>query len=284
MCHPLRVLILVCAVLWTLPLQFAVAQDGPAVGPVDPNCRPQDVVDATWEGVCQPVPLEGLILLPALSLEQSGAPLADSTPAAGPPTQLGTVPYLTVFAKRKAATALRANTQYMTTYVQEGEFVLDVPLNTQENTVDNQVLVRAALPVQLMAPTGPENTDDAYAPVQPAQTRDCTAGCIVSAGEAVLLKPGDSATTVAGAFCLWCLVNGTPYTPSNATATPETDDSENEAGALISLVVLPFDANRRGTEPFGWSEDWEQPTVSAQEGTTTRFAWALNPGSNCRGG
>ena len=232
--------------------------------------------DTWWFGVCEPTKLTAAEI---------------TNPISGWETLEG---YNVTFVDEGAVSnPFLEQTEFMVVRVRSGEFVMDMGARqflesngatpSPNNEQATSVLLVSADPVSMYARTFMSSTEIEYdfANVYAPASGDCTVGCPVDASMAVGVNAGDLIFVPQGVTCLWCLINAATAQVPNAPAF--------ESGVLETYIVT----NDRGG--FSWAGDWaERAELETEQGTTeslevapqeqTRFAWAFNPGSSCRGG
>lgn len=228
-----------------------------------------------WFGVCEPVQLSGSAIANPISgwefLEGYAVEFIDEGAVSNP---------------------FLEDTEFMVLRVRSGEFVMDIGAKEflesngatpSPNEQAVSVLLVSADPVNtysrvLIDQTGIEyDFADVYLPV----SGDCTVGCPVDPSTAVGVNAGDLIFVPEDTPCLWCLINAAEAHVDNPPAF--------ESGVLEAYVV------NNGLGGFRWASDWRAHNPVQTDQTTTgslevapqertRFAWAYNPGSSCRGG
>jgi hypothetical protein len=179
--------------------------------------------------------------------------------------------YEVAFKERYGTNNPTLENEFMVIVVKTGTFALDLRADTAAEVVVTTQPGRlvAQLSVEGGYPT--DETDDVWYFASDLPPLSCELGCRLDPEQPVLLEAGDTAILKQGTRCLICLW------------------SQNEVGPLSGVlqvfVLLPDQAN---SGSFSWIEDWNDKNdlVSARSsGTTSRFAWAFNPGnSRCGGG
>lgn len=269
----MRRIVLILALL-TLALAPTWARS-PQVNAQPAPCSQITNPDTWWFGVCEPVKLDGSEI----------------------PNPIGGFEFLESYAvefidENAVSNPFLEQTEFMVVRVRSGEFVIDIgakefmesngatPSPNEEGTA---VLVVSADPVSTYGRTfvSPTEIEYDFASEYVPASGDCTVGCPVDPSTAVGVNAGDLIFVPDGTTCLWCLINAATAQVPNPPAF--------ESGVLETYIVT----NNRGG--FTWARDWaEHNQVHADQTTTgslevapqerTRFTWAFNPGSNCRGG
>lgn len=264
-------LVLALMVLAAAPIMSNVTGANAQPGP----CTPRSDPDKWWFGVCEPMPLDGSLIENPIQgfeiLEAYSVPFEEAGAVTNP---------------------MLDNTEFMVVRVTKGEFILDLGakdfLETGGATPTPgdqapEVLIVSPDPVDTFGRTLTDENEIDYeflTQYQPA-SGDCTVGCPVDPLVPVRANAGDLVFVPNGTFCLWCLIN--------ALDAGIPDPPEFEKGVLEVYVV----SNTSGT--FSWRFDWQNhiqafpdpvtiATLQNAPAPTTRFSWAFNPGSTCRGG
>jgi hypothetical protein len=265
---------------------FSLVPTISSVAPVsaqDSECELMETTEGPWSGVCKPVQLDGALLI---------------GPVEGNDAYQG---YTVQFTDEGASTNPNLDsTEFMVVRVRQGEFVLDLAASEANalSTPDPQVEFDAANPEVLISsqdpvtaytrnyveggmPTYSGTIAGIYQPV----VGDCTASCPVDPNIPVRLNAGDIAVVRRNTTCLWCALNAqNAFPPEDAEQMPAF-----EVGILDVFIVT------NNPQSFSWQTDWERQvrllpdptlttTLESAPAGPTRFGWAFNPGSNCRGG
>ncbi|MBL8128180.1 MAG: hypothetical protein JNM64_11125 [Chloroflexia bacterium] len=270
----MRRVVLIVALL-TLALAPTLARS-PQVNAQPAPCSRITTPDTWWFGVCEPVKLTGAEIANPIRglefLEGYAVEFIDENAVSNP---------------------FLEQTEFMVVRVRSGEFVMDIGARqflesdgatpSPDNEQAISVLLVSADPVNTYGRTFVSSTEIEYdfASVYTPDGADCTVGCPIDPSIAVGVNAGDLIFVPEGTTCLWCLINAATAQVANAPAF--------ESGVLETYIVT----NNRGG--FSWVGDWAEHAQLETDQTTTgslkaapqgqsRFAWAFNPGSNCRGG
>ena len=260
--------------LLTLALAPILARSPQATAQPAP-CTQISNPDTWWFGVCEPAKLTGSEIanpIPGFEfLEGYAVEFIDENAVSNP---------------------FLEETEFMVVRVRSGEFVMDIGAKEflesngatpSPNEQAVAVLLVSADPVNTYGRTFVSSTEieydfaDEYVPA----SGDCTVGCPVDPSIAVGVNAGDLIFVPQGTTCLWCLINAATANVPNPPAF--------ESGVLETYIVT----NNLGG--FSWAGDWAEHAQLETDQTTTgtlelapqertRFAWAFNPGANCRGG
>jgi hypothetical protein len=231
--------------------------------------------DTWWFGVCEPVQLAGSAIANPIGgwefLEGYAVEFIDEGAVSNP---------------------FLEETEFMVVRVRSGEFVMDIGAKEflesngatpSPNEQAVSVLLVSADPVNTYSRALIDQTgiDYEYVGEYVPASGDCAVGCPVDPSTAVGVNAGDLIFVPEGTPCLWCLINAAVAQVPNPPAF--------ESGVLETYVV------NNGLGGFRWASDWAAHNeVQADQTTTgtlelvpqeqTRFTWAFNPGSSCRGG
>lgn len=260
-------LVFLCASIMPLGGMTAGAQDQ------EPECEPLDAV-GVWAGVCAPEEAQGS------RLEQPIPEIA------------GQQAFRVGFGLVGASTNPFIPSEYMAVVVRRGDFILDLGAvdvladdtgTPVPDVTRGAVMIVSPEPVDAFTRTldGGGVLDYVGNGIYEPEGASCATGCLVDPDVPVLLDAGDIAFASQNSLCLWCLMN--------ATAAEIEGRQSPDTGLLEAYVML-----EQGGE-FSWSTDWERaaaratemsgtPTADTSQTSPTRFAWAFNPGTKCRGG
>lgn len=266
----------VALILSLVAFALAPTLTQPAQVNAQPASCPQITTENTWWfGVCEPTILTGSEITNPIPgweiLEGYVVPFIDEGAVSNP---------------------FLEQTEFMVVRVRSGEFVMDIGAKQflesggatpTPNEQGSSVLLISAEPVATYNRIFVSSTHIEYefaGELVPA-AGDCTVGCPVDPSTAVGVNSGDLVFVPQGTTCLWCLINAQAALVPNPPAF--------ETGLLETYIVT----NSRGA--FSWAGDWaahaelesDQVATGSLELTPqeqARFSWALNPGSNCRGG
>ena len=183
------------------------------------------------------------------------------------------------FLEQYAALPPCAYPERMVVEVVRGEFVLDLRLDATGVVAlpgGNPVTIMRPITGTSAQPGGFSHYESTGRPVEDPDGRPCLAVCALSAGLPYLLPTGTRVSLPGAGVCLWCLLNG--------SLGQLRVYAEHPVGDAVSLTLLKFDANATLPPTVRPASATATATASASISGGQRLGWALNPGTNCRGG